>query len=424
MSKGWLVAACSCLVTWSAIAQVSDSLSHPSMQPDARSFWAWPPPNADHYLRFEAIGMFDSNTLRNDLVLGLWQGATLDRETRQRSQGRTGQLSRAGYSLEAQLTYAWGDSLWGNGNMRPRLSVAYHDVLGLRFSDDLYHTTFFGNADRENAIAELAPTALEQIRYQTFGFGFEDIGTRSFLMLQLVNGRSLNAARIDRADLFTATDGRYLSLDLEGNYARSDTAAHPGSSSNGIGAALSAEVNLLFKFCQREASFTFGVQDLGAIMWNRNSLRIPKDSILVYEGIRVDYVFDLSASITGPTDLQDSLGLGYRRGAFLRPLPTRMNARLRVKCAHQFELSAEADVRNIPGYYPHGTVAVAHSFAGRNTIRGEVSYGGFGDWRTGVGYRRSVCKNLMVELLAPNLIGLLSDRARGRALACNLEFAW
>ncbi|MBL0043194.1 MAG: hypothetical protein IPP33_01890 [Flavobacteriales bacterium] len=424
MSRGWLVVTGFCFVTWSASAQDPDSLSGTPTKADTCGIMAWPLANADHFLRFEAKGFYDSNTLRNDLVLGLWQGATLDRETRQRSEGRTDQQSRAGYALEGNLSYAWGDSLWGNGNMRPRISITYHDVMGLRFSDDLYRTTFFGNADFENATAELAPTALEQVRYQTFGFGIEDKETRSFLMLQLVNGQSLNAARIDRADLFTAIDGRYLRLDLEGNYARSDTAAPPGLSNNGIGAALGAEVNQRFNLCHREASFTFGIQDLGAIVWNENSLRVPKDSILVYEGIQVDDVFDLNASITGSTDLQDSLGLGYVRGAFLRLLPVRMNARVSIKCAHQFELSAEVDVRNLPGYYPHGSLGVEHSFAERNSIRGEVSYGGFGGWRTGVGYQRLVGKNLLVGLLAPNLIGLLSDRARGRALAIDLQYAW
>jgi hypothetical protein len=402
-------------------AQGLDTVPYPGIRSELESYGL--SAAARHFLRVEGTGIYDSNALRNDLVSGLWNGGTLDRETRQRSEGRSDRSNRAGYQLEASITYAWGDTLFGNGHMRPRLSVAYHDVMGLRYANDLYHLTFFGNADFENANAHLGGSAIEQVQYQTFGFGFEDKGTRSYLLFQLVNGRSLNSARVDKADLFTATDGRYLQLDLEGSYARTDTAA-PAALSNGVGAALSSEVNARFRFFGRPALFTIGVQDLGVIVWSSQSLRVPKDSVLVYEGIRVDDVLDLDGALVGNSLSQDTLGFSYRRGSFLRPLPTLAYMRVTVAAAHNMRYGAELNLRNLPGYIPHGQLFASHVFAERNVLRLETSFGGFGGWRAGVGYERAICKGLVLSLRTANAIGWLSGHARGRSLAVAIQMAW
>ena len=380
--------------------------------------------NKHHHLELTATGLFDSNSLRNELVLGLWRGETLDRATRQRSGGIAGNRNRAGYQLEGMLSYAWGTRVFGHPRMRPRLSVAFRELAGLRYADDLYRTTFFGNADLQDQVAELAPTDYERISYQTFGFGIEDRTTRSFLILSIVNGRSFEAARIDRADLFTATDGRYLRLDLDGDYSRSDTAATNGWATSGIGAAMSGEFRKPFNLIGQRGWFTLGIQDLGAVAWNDGSLRTVKDSTILYEGIQVDDVLDLDGVLIGGEELQDSLGLGYKREAILRPLPALVYLRGSLAAPGNMIYTAELDLRYLPGYAVRTTLMAQHIFHRLNRAGVEVAYGGFGGWRVGASIERWLCSGLRLGLRTTNMIGLLSASARGGSAQLSLEYVW
>lgn len=367
--------------------------------------------------------MYDANALRNDLVTALWRGGMISRELRQRSEGTSADINRAGYALEATLSYSWGDTLFGNGDMRPRLSISYCDLLGMRYADDLYHATFFGNADHENDLMYLGPSAFEKVRYQTFGFGFEDIRSRSFFMVHLVSGQDFSAARIDRADLFTATDGQYLRMDLDGSYARSADDGFSDWRSRGIGAAVSFRVNVPMMFGSRRIDFGLGADDLGAIAWNDRSLRVPRDTTLLYEGIRVEDVFNIDGVLIDRNGLQDTLGLRYEPGAFLRPLPTKLHASFSYDAAFAMRYSAEADIRNLPGYRPHVAFIARHAYRA-NAFRAEISFGGFGGWRAGLGAEHLFGKRLLLGLRLPNVIGMVSEHARGRAVMLSAGYSW
>lgn len=421
--KGMMTALFATLIVEGAWAQPQDSSRVTTIRHSTDSGYAWPGHEHDHFLQLVTTGMYDANALRNDLVTALWRGGMISRELRQRSEGTSADINRAGYTLEAVLSYSWGDTLFGNGNMRPRLSVAYRDLLGMRYADDLYHATFFGNADHENDLMYLGPSAFEKVRYQTFGFGFEDIKSRSYFMVHLVSGQDFSAAHVDRADLFTATDGQYLWLDLEGNYARSADDGFQDWRSRGIGAALSFRVNVPLRIGRRRLGFSLGVDDLGAIAWNERSLRVPRDTIILYEGIRVENVLDIDGVLIDRNGLQDTLGLSYEPGAFLRPLPSKLQVSFAYDAAFAMRYSAEADIRNLPGYRPHVTFTARHAYR-TNAFRAEISFGGFGGWRAGLGAERLFGKGFLLDLRLPNVIGMVSENARGRAVMLGAGFSW
>ncbi len=379
-----------------------------------------------HILKLEAIGLYDANTLYNDLLVPLWLNKWLDRGVRERTADALNGNNRAGYEVGLAISYAWGDSLFGSARIRPRISVAYRDVMGLRFADDLYKLTFFGNAAYENRTASLGPSEFEQVRYQTIGFGIEDKKSNSFLELELVNGQSLNAARIDRADLFTGTDGRYLDLDIDGTYSRSDTTGDHFGKSRGIGAAIGAEANIHLRLLHHDGVFTFGFHDLGIIAWNSNSLRLPKNGSIHYDGVRVADILDLQGALSGTAALQDTLGLGYQRGGFVRPLPAEVFGRLRVNSFDtRWMFQVQVRQRALPGYIPLASlIARAAIGPGWARVQGELSYGGFGALRLGIGGECDFTRAVTVKLGSPNIIGLMSNDARGKALMLGVDVAW
>ncbi len=375
-------------------------------------------------LRLEFAGLFDSNTLRNELVTGLWRGERLSRETRQRSDALQNDDGRAGYLLDLELQYRWGQRLFGDDRLRPIVRAGYHDVMGVRFTEDLYRVTFFGNADYEGRNAELGPAEYWHVRYQTIGFGAEWKKSGSYVLLQAVNGQHLSRAIIDEADLFTAIDGRYLRLDLNGRYLLSADAPDDGFHSNGTGGALSARWCHPVRWPFASGRLDLEVKDLGGIVWNRSSRRVERDSVIIYRGITVNDVFDLDGSLVGNASLQDTLGLGFSVTRVTTALPFSLAAALRVAASHAMVYEARIEYRYLPGYMPHGMIAARHVFAGRNAVRAEASYGGFGALRIGAGYERVVAHGVWLSLRTTNLPGLVSLQARGMSALLACEWRW
>lgn len=396
-----------------------------SAQPDSIAH----PPTAGHRLTFSGLGAFDSNVIYNDLVMGIHRGGFLDAEVRERTREAFGRNNRAGYELGATATYAWGQGFAGRPELRPRFSVGYRQFLGMRFTEDSYALAFFGNAHLEGQSAHLGPSAFEQTEFQSVSFGVENPRTGSFLELGVVNGTALNAGDVRTAELFTAVDGRYLELALDGNYQRSDT----GSTgfSRGLGAAVNAQWRTPMDVFGMPGHLALSVSDLGFIAWNANSLAVDKDTLLRYEGITVSGIMDLDALILNESTLQDSLGLGYQRGGHVRLLPARVEATLQfgeLRHAHPaFQRSAWTIAvahRLLPGYIPHASATWNLVLAKDLTLQLGGAYGGFGTLRARAGIECFLGEHFAVRIESANALGLASDRTRGKAVAARLEVAW
>ena len=376
-------------------------------------------------LTIDALGMYDSNAIRNDLLMGLWRGGELSREVRELSQQELQGHNRAGYEGSFRASYTWGASLFGDKSMRPLVSVGYRDLMGMRFTDDLYNLTFFGNAAYEGKTAVLAPSAQEEQRYQTIGVGMKAANSESYFRLDLVNGQYLNAVHLQRADMFTAEDGRYIEAALDGTWSTSDTSGQRFS--NGLGLGLSAGVQMNGRLFGRRLKVFLEVNDLGFIAWNGGSQRLVKNGIERYDGIYVDDIIDLDGSLVGEAQLLDTLELNTSAGGFLRPLPARVRASFSLLCRgckfrsrprpEQFMVEQLA----VPGYILH--MRYTHSIAiGRRWLGyGQLSYGGFGGVRLGAGawgtYRWGTLK---LEL--PNVVGLCLPGSKGKAASVGFVF--
>lgn len=374
-------------------------------------------------LRIELSGLYDSNALRNDLVDALYQGETLGRDLRQRSQDDLKGENRAGQDLAMRIAYAWGDSALGMPGWRNVVSVAHHDVLGLRFTDDAYIITFQGNAQYEGGIAALGPSAQEHQRYQTFGFGVEDVARGRMVRLDVVNGQYLGALRLERGDLYTAVDGQFLEADLEGDWYASDTAGGSFGGSNGVGAAVSAR----WSFGSGKVRVTLDAEDLGLVAWNKASRQVRQDGPVRYDGLFVDNILDLDGIIVGEDQVLDTLGLAPGYGSYLRPLPARFTAALHTGMHRRSPDALDPalvtiDQLLVPGYVPRITVAKALPLSSHWKGVGSLSHGGFGGFRVGLGFA-AVWPWGALQVDVPNVIGTLSPEAKGRALSLGLV-AW
>ncbi|HQZ42708.1 MAG TPA: hypothetical protein PK735_07465, partial [Flavobacteriales bacterium] len=289
--------------------------------------------------RIQLTGDFDynANSLLNELPLALLQGGYIDRVLRQRSLDavRKKDNNRAGYVLSTRLSWKGQNWFLGHRNWRPLISFSHQDQMGLKFADDLFDVTFFGNASFEGQRADLGPTAYKQTRFQTAGFGIQFRETASYVRLDIVNGQSLTDINAKWAGLFTGEDGRILRATINGKFLQSDTAGSELGRKNGLGAAVSGGWSTELQRTELRTFLAFEVINLGFVHWNGNAVNLEKDTVILYDGIRVTNILDLDNALTGTAQLQDTFGLSYRTEGTTTLLPfqirgaitTQLNAR-------------------------------------------------------------------------------------------------
>ncbi len=408
---GW----CVFLVAAQAHAQADSTAGHPHAPM--------------HRLTVAAAGAYTSNVLDNALALGLYKGGALGADILSRNREALGGANRAGISLGASATLAWGSGLFGREQWMPRITIAQQYLLGLRFASDAYLLSFFGNTPFEDRTAHLGPSAFEQVNFQSACFGVENRNTCSYLELGVVNGHGLNRAQINQADLFTAPDGRYLELALDGNYQRSDTAGR--AASRGIGAIINAQWSRPLQVFKTPAKLTISVHDLGFIAWGPGSLAMRPDSTLRFDGFRVPHILDLANLVVNQAGIQDSLGLGFQRGAFTRLLPFKVEGRLEfgktrtnragdVRSAYALLV----DQRALPGYAPHTTILRRVAFSDAFTLSFGADHGGFGGLRVLLGMEACMGRHLTLNLASQQVAGFFSDHLHGMAVQAAVQVLW
>ncbi|MEO8591437.1 MAG: DUF5723 family protein [Flavobacteriales bacterium] len=371
--------------------------------------------------RISAEGSFayNANSLYNELPWALYQGGFIDRDLRQRSMDAVASKQRntAGHIITARVTWTGRDCFLDHRHWRPLVSVAHHEQVGLRFTDDLYEVTFFGNAGFEGERADLGPSANTQIRYQTIGAGIQDDRSGSYARLDLVNGQSISAADVEWAGVYTGTDGRVLRASILGDFYQSDTAGSDFGRSNGIGLALSGRWATVLRRTHRPIDLAFEVQDLGFTSWNGNAVRIEKDTVIEYEGFEVANIFDLDEVLLGEQQLRDTFGLQYRTGAFTRLLPFMASASASMKLGRNWRGTAILDQRYLPGYVPQVTVTGSRRCGSHALLGASLSYGGFGGLRIGLASRFRIAQRVLVSVGTPHVPGFFLGTTRGAGIS-------
>lgn len=385
-----------------------------------------------HTLIVDASGMYDSYQLRNALMRSLWRGGEVTREAREGSQEALDAMNRSGYDLDASIRYEWRP-LDDSGRVRdPRfIRIAYHDLMGTRFTEDAYNLTFFGNKAYAGTSADLSGSAYERITYQTFGFGMP-IGPMT-VELAMVNGQSLDAVDIEYGSLYTAPDGTEIIANIQGDFARSDTSiASTVGLSKGVGAAMALHYPWRVGFFGRSWLVDLSVEDLGFITWNSHSLSLDMEEPVEYTGLEVDDIFDLDGLVLSEGEIRERYGLQEEVGTITRMLPWKVEARFhrrgrkyrRYTTSPVYPATVMLGYRALPGALPYARYTYLKPLSRRWTVGLSAQYGGFGGARFGLVGSGYLGGDLYLTAAVPNIVGLVSEQGRGAALEFALSHAW
>ena len=371
------------------------------------------PGERSHTLSMDAWGEQSANTVYNELLLALLRGGYLERDLRGRSRDATMERNSLGYDVGLRIQWT-GTEGKGPKGLRPVVSAGYREVLGTRFSKDLFVMAFFGNAGYEDRRAVLGGSAHMSMRYRTVGAGVASRDRRSHVRLDLVDGRSMNASDLRVADVYTGVDGRTIEADVLGHYWSSDTADQ--RTWKGSGLALSGRWSMRTISEERPVEIAFGVQDLGFIVWNDRSLRLSRDTLITYEGLVVDDVFDLAGVLSDGEQLLDTFGLRYEKGAYRSLLPFRAEMEMNITLPNGWYTGFLLQQVNLPGFVPQFSAFGAKRLGGRTLVGAELTAGGFGGIRVGGRVRHRFGGRLWGTLGCSHFPGLATGRTRGFGL--------
>lgn len=377
-----------------------------------------------HSIALEAWGEQAANTIYNDLLLGVYRGGYLDRELRQRNLDAMRERNRFGYDLGARFTVIGEDSLFGGSKWRPLVSIGHRDVLGARFRRDVFEWAFFGNAGHEGRSAYLGGSAHTNIRYQSLGVGIAANDGRSFLRVDLVNGQSFSASDLRVATIETGTDGRTISADLLGTFWSSDTANNPKGRTRGIGLALNGRWTARLNSGSLPVELVGEVQDLGFVQWNSRSVRTEKDTLINFDGIAVEDLFDLDGVLASGEQLLDTFGLRYSTGQFRSFLPFRLAFSTLITLPGGWHTGIVFQQMNSPGFIPQFSALASKRLGDKTLLGAELAVGGFGGIRFGAAVRRRFGERTWATIGSTHLPGLALARTRGLGVQAGLSFGF
>lgn len=373
---------------------------------------------ADRAVILEGAFDFNSNSLLNEMPASLWRGEYLNHELRDRSRNQLRVRNSAGYHIDARISYLGPRQQ----DWRSEISVAHHEHMGVRFPADLYNLTFYGNASYEARRADLGPVAFTRMRYQTIGFGARHLRQSHYVRVDLVLGQSLDAVDLRWADLYTGADGRVLRANVNGTYARSDTANSRTGTLNGLGLALSGRWQLPLTR-SKGLVIELEAQDLGFCGWGRASQRLERDTTICFEGLTVDNILDLDQALLGEERIRDTLGVRFTSSSLTTWLPFRLSARLRGRINDRWKGAITVEQRNLPGYVPQLAFTGERSFGSRTNAGITLSMGGFGGLRIGLNATHVLGQHWLIALSTPHALAFITERTRGAGATFMIAYA-
>lgn len=315
------------------------------------------------------------------------------------------------------------DSLFGSDRFGLRVGLSHHDDLSLRFDEDVFNAVFYGNKQFAGQSVSLSNSGFRYQRFQQLQIGFFEKSTMSYVSVGLISGNQFIDLGFDEASLYTSPSGSFVELAADGRFFLSDTAKTAGLAMNGIGAALSFEVNIPFRFNRRPnrpSYLRIGGQNVGFTRWSDQTVQYEIDSTYNYQGFLVDDLAafgDLNNELDNvvdsllPSSTVDAHYMttpGWLYLSWLSPLSDEFYYELEVRAkiyAYHLPVFAGSLL-----YQPNKKWLVGF----RATYGGYGGYDGIGAFRAGLFASAFVGRRFMFNVSSDNLTGWVVGQSTGR----------
>jgi len=269
----------------------------------------------------------------------------------------------------------------------------------LKFSDDLFNLTFYGNQPFTNQTLNLDKSNFNSLSYSYLevSYGQSSISKRNkssfWADLAFLIGHNFSTINLNEASVFTEQNGAYLDISLsESSITLSDT------STSNLAKGFGAKLDLFYLRETENSKFLFSTENIGTIFW-RNSEAAFLDTTFRFEGLKIGNIFQLSDSIWNQVPSTDRLISNKNP---YKSLPVDFSAYFR-KDLSRLSFDVLARYRLFANYLPFLRSGI--NFNLQNVKPGiTVSYGGYNAFNLGINADISLFDSLKIQLGTNNLL--------------------
>ena len=287
-------------------------------------------------------------------------------------------------SLEVLASFS-PDSIWKSQGLQLRIGFEQQRFIAAKYSSDLFHLLFSGNASFAGKTADLGNTDFTSIAYRTFKVGMMQRNKNGMFSVDigLVQGQNFTRFKFDDAQLFTQEAGSYLDLTWKGNYYQSERESNKLHNQPSMGASINIEARQSYR---GKWMFHELVKDLGFINWNESTKHIQGDTSIRFSGIQFNDIlnFDSYATVNIGDTLLNKVRKDQIESKYLVSLPTLFRIEAFRLMPKKFTLGAALQYRYIVGYNPLASIEIGKTFSRMKAIKMGVSYGGFGTFQSNI----------------------------------------
>jgi hypothetical protein len=364
------------------------------------------------YLTLTSELNLNSNGIANDFINQFYLGYYLNTEL------KTQNLDRL-KSQKNLIGYNWITQLQINIPSKKKGISCYaafenHNYEEICYDKNLFQLVFFGNKDMADQHAYLDKQSFTLLKFQQIKAGIVKTWFKRSQVnvlsagLGINNGQSTINYEIPEATFFTQSNAEYISLDMQMNMRRSDTMSSRFGAENGLGMSLD------LSFYHRDANNSFGIKidNLGFIRWNKQSQIYNKDTLIYFDGIYLDNIFNMDSTtirlLTGDS-VSDEFGYSDNTGRFTKMIPMRgsinytrylWNNRISLSLSliNYHFLHFNPLIRFEPTYH----INIKRSLL---SISPNIEYGGYGRFNYGFGLSAIICNKFFIEARTDYLNG-------------------
>lgn len=372
-----------------------------------------------------------SNAFANSFYTDFYRGGYLTEEVKQLAAKDLKSINRFGGDADLGIIFRQQiDSIFKQTGWSYTARIAERRHINLEMTRDFFNVGFFGNAMYENQTAHLANFQLDFISYQQFGIGLEksvlikENKHQVGIMANYLNGRNAQRALISKANLFTATDGEFLDLEIAGKYNRTDTLKNKQiipDHSKGQGFS----VDLYYQLITNENhKLQISIQDFGYLYWKNSAIAYNYDTLFRFDGINISNLITLNDSLIKlSSDSLIDLGKRSSNQSFKTVLP----AWFQVNYNHnlvpgKFALNFTGRYRFNDVYLPFIALGGTYYYHQNTSATLSIGYGGYGNFSYGIMLQQRIWRYFTVGIGSNQLEGLvLPKKANGQSLLFSIK---
>lgn len=372
-----------------------------------------------------------SNAFPNSFYKEFYFGGYLSEEVKKSATKNLKNVNRFGADGDLSLIFRHSfDSIFKQAGWSYIARFAERRHINLQMSKDFFNIGFFGNAMYENKTAQLAKFQLDFVSYQQLGLGIEKTLTVKENLHQIgiignyLNGRNAQRALINKANLFTAIDGEFLDLEIEGKYNRTDSLKNKQlipNPSKGAGFSIDMYYQLITK---EQHKLQLSVLDFGYLFWQNSALSYQYDTLFRFEGIEIKNLISLNDSLLNLSkDSLVDLGKKNSKRSFKTSLPTWFQAN------YSHQIIPEKLTLNFYGryrfndiYLPFIAIGGTYFYKKSTNATFSVGFGGYGNFNYSLMLNQRVWKYFTVSVGTNQLEGvLMPKKANGQSFIFSVK---